>query len=107
LTVIVQRYSIKAKPGRSQEAIDLILSEAKVQRDRGSYAHAFRAYTPQLSGQPERQLLFEWEFEDLAQFQSWLDGWFAQSTSPAYLEKWHELVEQGTGTNEIWNLHTL
>jgi hypothetical protein len=105
--VIVQRFSIKAKPGYRQEAIDLVLSEVKAQRERGNYMHAFRAYAPQFSGQPERQLLLEWEFEDLADFESMWDEWFALPTSPAYMEKWHELVEQGTATNEIWHLHTL
>jgi hypothetical protein len=103
--MIVQRYTVQVKPGRTEELVDLMLSHAAAREAEGRDFHAFRISTPSLSGQPGNRLMFELEFEDLAEFQAWWDEWFALPTSPPYLEKWNALIERGTDTNEIWNLH--
>jgi hypothetical protein len=105
-TMIVHREWIKAKPGRREEVAELALSELAAQREHGRFTRPFRVYTPRISGQPGRQVVIEWEFEDLAEFDDTWAEWFALPTTPAFLDKWNEAVEQRSAIDEIWNLHT-
>ena len=101
--MIVRRQLVKAKPGCRQQVVDLVLSELAAQRERGDYSGPFRVYTPRFSGQSWRQVILEWEFEDLAEHDQMFQQWFALPSTPAYMEKWHELVEPDD-VNEIWNV---
>jgi hypothetical protein len=51
--------------------------------------------------------VLEWEFEDLAEFDSAWAAWSQLPTTPAFSAKFDPLLEQGTATSEIWDVHTL
>ncbi len=103
--MIVQRQTLMAKPGCSQEAIDVVLAELAAEAwGIGLFTHALRAYTPRFSGQPGLELVIEWEFEDLVEFDRFWKEWSALPTTPAFSEKFNLLIEQGTYRNEIWNV---
>ena len=103
--MIVERTIVKAKPGRRDEAADLVLSELVAQRERGNYSRPFRVYTPRFSGQSHTRVILEWEYEDLAECERVWEEWLALPTTPAFWEKWNQLVEPDA-INEIWNVRT-
>ena len=103
--MIVARMTVKAKWGHRDEVADLVLSELVAQKERGNYARPFRVYTPEFSGQSSNVLILEWEYEDLAERDKMWTEWLALPTTPAYLEKWGELVDPYQ-VSEIWNVRT-
>lgn len=103
--MIVQRMTVTAKGNHAKDLMDLILSELVAQRERGNYSRPFRAYSPQFSGQPSNQLIFEWEYEDIAERDRVWAEWFALPTTLAYMEKWREWTEPGY-IDEIWKIRT-
>ena len=104
--MIVQRSIVKVKPGQDRDKVgDLVLSELVAQKERGNYSRPFRVYTPEFSGQPLNVLILEWEYEDLAEHDKVWAEWSALPTTPAFWEKWSELVEPGH-ISEIWNVRT-
>jgi hypothetical protein len=79
------------------EIAALIMAETK----RVGQTPVVRLYLPEIA--PFDQIAMEWEFADLAEYQSFWEEWFASPGGIAFLEKWNELTETG-GTNEIWTL---
>jgi hypothetical protein len=94
----------KAKQGQTQKLIDLVLSEVAADRDRSNHDYVFRAYTPEL-GQPWDEVVLEWEYENLTDYEQMWAKWWAQPTTPEYMKKWSELAEPGFVTT-MWNLRT-
>lgn len=99
--MIVQRTTVKARRGQTENAVELVLSEMA----RSDAARSCRVYTPMFSGQRTETLILEWEYEDLAEReQAWAD-WTALPTTPAFIKQWRELTE-GTLSTEIWEMRT-
>ena len=102
--MIVQRLTVKAKQGRTQELADLVSSEVVAQRKRGTVPHPCRICTPNI-GQPRDVVMVEWEWPDLATYSDYWPEWSQLPTTPEYWRKWDELAEPDW-TNEIWSLRT-
>jgi hypothetical protein len=95
--MIVNRQTMIVKPGCSDEAEALAVAETK----RVSFPHARRLYSSNLS--PFDRLVFEAEFENLAEHEKFWAEWRASPETAAFLKKFNDLLEAG-GTNEIWTL---
>ena len=98
--MIVNHRTLNVKPGRTQEAVELITAEIAADRERG-YSGAVRIYTPSI-GRFD-QLAVEWEYEDLAEYEKGWAEWRAQPTTAEFMKKWLQLTKGG-GINEIWDL---
>ena len=95
--MIVYRTTFKIKPGRMDEAVALCKAEEELY----PAPHAIRTYTDNLA--PNDTLAIEFEFENLAEMETFWAGWGAERGA-AFFEKINELRRSG-GINEIWNLH--
>jgi len=103
--MIVERMTIRAKQGRTEELADLVASEVVAQRKRGPRAQACRIHTPNI-GPHHDLVVVDWEWVDLADYERFWLQWGQLSTTPEFFRKWDELAEPGW-TNEIWNLRAL
>ena len=101
--MIAYQMIVTAKDGQTQELVDLVLAEDKVEIGRGRSA-PFRAYTANI-GPPHNQVILEWEYADLAEYERMWAEWAALPSPPAFMEKWRELAEPNL-TSRIWSLHT-
>ena len=102
--MLAYQIRVKAKQGQTQKLIDLVLSEVAADRKRINCDCVFRAYMAEF-GQPWDEVVLEWEYENLADYeQRWAD-WGAQPTTPQYMKKWNELTEPGFVTT-MWNMRT-
>ena len=95
--MIVNRQTMIVKPGRLDEAEALAVAETK----RVSFPHSRRLYSSNIS--PYDRLVFEAEFENLAEYEKFWAEWRASPETAAFQEKFNDLLEAG-GTNEIWTL---
>jgi hypothetical protein len=95
--MIANRRTFIVKPGCWDEAVALAVAETK----RVSFPHPERIYTSNI-GLFDR-LVYEAEFENLAEYEKYWAEWFATPEADAFLKKWNDLLEAG-GTNEIWTL---
>ena len=95
--MIVNRRTFVVKGGCWEEAVAMAVAETK----RLSHPHARRIYLSNIS--PFDTLVFEAEFENLAEYETFWADWFASPEGAAFAEKWDTLVRSG-GTNEIWTL---
>jgi hypothetical protein len=101
--MIVYQMIVTAKGGQTQELVDLVLAEDKAEIERGRSAPS-RAYTANI-GPPFNQVILEWEYVDLAEYERMWTEWAALPSTPAFMEKWRELAEPDF-TSRIWSLHT-
>lgn len=95
--MIVNRRTFVVKSGCWDEAEALAVAET----NRVSFPHLRRLYSSNIS--PFDRLVFEAEFENLAEYEKFWAEWFAAPESAVFLKKWDDLLEAG-GTNEIWTL---
>ena len=95
--MIVNRRTFVVKEGCWDEALALTVAETK----RVSFPHPRRLYSSNIS--PFDRLVFEAEFENLAEYVKFWAEWFASPEGAAFMEKWDTLTKSG-GTNEIWTL---
>ena len=99
--MIATRQTFKVKPGRMQEAVELVAKEIAAERERSGHSGRTRVYTPNIAR--FNQLAVEWKYESLAEHESFWAQWNARPTTAAFFQKWAE-VSEGDGTAEIWNL---
>jgi hypothetical protein len=60
-----------------------------------------RVYVPKIS--PLNRVVFEQEYENLAEWERLRDEWSASEYAAEFMPKWYEVVEGG-GTEEVWEL---
>ena len=95
--MIVNRRTFIAKRGRTRDLVALMLAEQ---------AHlnlpiTFRVYSSNIA--PFDQVVGEWEFENLVEYDKFWNDWFAMPGNADFMEKWYALTENG-GSSQIWNL---
>jgi hypothetical protein len=95
--MIVNRRTMIVKPGCWDEAVALVVAETK----RVSFPHPRRILTENIS--PFDRLVFEAEFENLAEYEKFWAEYLASPEAASFQEGWDDLVEAG-GANEIWSL---
>ena len=95
--MIVNRRTFVVKAGCWDEAEALAVAETK----RESFPHPQRIYSSNIS--PFDRLVYEAEFENLAEYEKYLADWFASPEGSAVAEKLNSMLESG-GKNEIWTL---
>ena len=95
--MIVNRRTFQVKGGCWEEAVALMVAETK----RVRLPHARRIYSSNIG--PFDRLVFEAEFENLADYEEFWAEWSASPEGDAFVEKWETLVKSG-GMNEIWTL---
>ena len=95
--MLVHRHIIQVKPGRGPEVIEML----KAEDERTGYTDKTRIYTSNIG--PVHTMIYEIEFENLSELEeSWTEWWSLPET-PAFMEKWNELIETG-GSSETWTL---
>lgn len=92
--MIVQRMTIKVKPGHMEDVLALL------KEDRKQMGRNHRLYEIDLG--TFNQVAIELEFEDMAAREKLWTEWGARPETAAFMEKWLEWTKGGT--NEIWNL---
>ena len=95
--MIVNRRTFLVKGGCWDEALALTGAEIS----RVSFPHARRLYSSNIG--PFDQLVFEAEFENLAEYEEFWAEYSASPEGAAFNEKFDTLLKSG-GTNEIWTL---
>jgi hypothetical protein len=99
--MIVTRHTFKIKGGRMQKAIELVVNEIAEERERSGYAGQTRVYASSIG--KFNELAVEWEYESLAEHESFWGQWNARPTTAAFFQEWSE-VAAGDGRAEIWTL---
>jgi hypothetical protein len=102
--MLVNRRTIRVKPGRTEELVALVKAEQVVDTERASVISTLRVYTP-IFGQFD-QVIFEWDYKSLADYEKQWAEWEAQPTTAGFMSKWLELVEPGM-TNEMWTVEVV
>lgn len=95
--MIVNRRTFIVKAGCWDEAEALVVADTKSE----SFPHPRRIYSSDIG--PHDRLVYEAEFENLAEYEKYWAEWFASHESVAFVKKFNDLLEAG-GTNEIWTL---
>ncbi len=93
--MIVQRLTFRAKSGQRAAAAEL----ARAERERVGGTH--RIYLSYLGRYDT--IAMDFDFEDLAEMESFWSEWFATPEAAAFLKEWNGLLEADR-TNEIWTL---
>jgi hypothetical protein len=93
--MIVRRSIHPLKPGKGQEAVDLIKETLS--------SYPIRIYTSQI-GPTFGTLAIEMEFESLADLEKATAEFNASAEGAAFFEKWYEVTKRTTGHAEIWTL---
>jgi hypothetical protein len=97
--MIVNRRTFDVKPGRMQEAVELVRKAQAALREDG-LTGAIRSYVSRIG--TLGQLSTEGEYESLTEYGKVWARFSARPTTPAFMEKWYEVVKGGT--NEIWTI---
>jgi hypothetical protein len=63
--------------------------------------HRSRIYTSNIG--PFQHIVNDIEFESLAQLAEYWQDWWSREETPAFMEKWNQLIESG-GSAETWNV---
>jgi len=100
--MIVHRTVYNIKKGRTPEAADLI----KSMKDYGipKPPHACRVYRPR--GGPRDELVVEMEFDTLAQYEEYMEGFWDASGAGDLLKKWLKVAVRG-GVQEFWRVEAV
>ena len=93
--MIVHRQTNIVKIGRMEEVIALVKAERE--RQNGTW----RIYVSDIG--PRDTIAFEFEFENLQDYEKGWSEWLATPEAGAFMDKWDDLVEPG-GADEIWNM---
>jgi len=96
--MIVQRLTCRVVPG----AVESIVAMLRGEQARPEGPRAMRIYNC-IYG-PANTVILELEFEEIGEVGAFWEAWFAEPTSPAFTEKWNQLVTK-TVSNEIWELY--
>ena len=83
------------KVPKQEEAIALVIAE------RERTGTTLRIYGPSIG--PFDVIAFEWEFENLEEYERLWAEWAATPEAAAFMEKWNEVTKPG-GAHEIWTL---
>jgi hypothetical protein len=95
--MLVNRRTFIVKNGCWDEAVAMAVAEVQ----RVGFPRATRLYVPKIG--PFSTLVFEAEFESLAEYEKFWAEYFASPEGVAFNEKLDTVTESG-GTNEIWAL---
>jgi hypothetical protein len=95
--MLVQRLNFQLKPGNQEKAVELI----KETQTMLETPHGVGIYTPNIG--PFNTLVYDIEFESLAEHEEFWAKWWALPETPAFMERWNELTDVG-GYSEIWTL---
>ena len=93
--MIVQRLTFRVRGGQRMAAAELAIAE----RERVGGTH--RIYLSYLGRYDT--IAMEFDFEDLAEMETFWSEWFATPESAAFLKQWNDLL-QARRTNEVWTL---
>ena len=93
--MIVNRRTFVVKRG----CMDAIVALSIAQREQ--IGRPYRIYVPEMG--PFDALAFEFEFENLQEYERVWAEWFGAPDAAEFMAKWYDLTEPG-GTNEIWTL---
>lgn len=95
--MLVDRRTFFVKRGRMEEAAPLLKSIMT------RYHHPLpvRVYAPYIGSID--LIALEIEFENLVQYQSFWDEWYARPESSEALKKWYDITEPGS-EQVIWSL---
>jgi len=95
--MIVQRNTFRVKPGKQPEIIEMMKAAHEMLGSR----NRSRIYTSNIG--PFQKIVNDIEFESLAQVAEYWEDWWSREETPAFMEKWNQLIESGGGA-EIWNV---
>jgi hypothetical protein len=93
--MIVQRLTYRIVPGTVENLVAMLREE----QGRSEDPRSMRIYNCMFG--PADTVVLELEFEDMSDIVPFWDAWFAEPTTPAFMEKWNQLVTE-TVSNEIW-----
>jgi len=100
--MLVMRMTEQAKQGCTSKLVEFFESWPD---DAPAPPHGWRIYWPtQFS--PWNEVIFEAEFESLAEHEAWWKEFWASPRSGEWLEKKRELTERG-GHGELWSVKVL
>ena len=94
--MLVHRVTWNVKPGKQEEAEELLRKAGEMYPS----PHVVRVYVPETG--PFNTLVYEVEFENLADYQAHWQKWYALPGRAEFMEKWNELVTGGG--DQLWNL---
>jgi hypothetical protein len=95
--MIVQRISVRAKPGRRDEVVEVL----KAERANLDDPSTMRVLTSNV-GAPWNTLVYELTSENLADSEQGWEEWNARPETPEVFEKWLQLVDDWS--SEYWNI---
>ena len=95
--MIVNRVSVRVKPGRRDKVVDLLKAE-RANLDDPSTMRILTSNT----GAPWNTLVYELTAENLADSERGWEEWGSRPETPAFMEKWLQLVDDWTA--EYWNI---
>jgi hypothetical protein len=90
--MIVQRITYTLRPGRMQEALDMVFSQIEKEPP----PHAVRVYSPGTGSWD--QITLKFEFESVAESDEHWGQWPAKPGTSEYLAKFNELITPPTGS---------
>jgi hypothetical protein len=95
--MIANRQTMIVKQGCWDEVVASVVAETC----RVSFPHPRRIFTANIG--PFDRLVFEAEFENLAEYEKFWAEYLASPEGAAFTEKLNSMLESG-GSNEIWTL---
>lgn len=99
--MIANRRIFNTRTGRRENAVEWLQREVAAEKALGGFPGKTRIYVSSI-GQFD-QVVYEAEFESLAEYEEAWATWAARPTTPDRMKEWREFVKPG-GTNEIWEL---
>jgi hypothetical protein len=95
--MLVHRQTFLVKPLKQQELSEL----CKEGFTMNPAPHGSRIFTNYIG--PGDTVVVDMEYENLTEYTDWWDKWWSLPETPAFMEKWLELVESG-GSDAFWNV---
>jgi len=95
--MIVQRMSIRAKPARRDEVVDLLKAERAKWHNPGSVRILVGGI-----GQAWNTVVEELTFENLAEYERGWKEWGSRPSMAEFAQKWNQVVDDWS--DEIWEI---
>ncbi|MFN8491777.1 MAG: hypothetical protein U0350_29525 [Caldilineaceae bacterium] len=99
--MFVDRRTFTVKAGRMEEALALSNAEHVRSRQRHGVTGTFRSLVGLVADFDT--LVFESEWNSLAEWEKFWQDWGASPEAAAFLQKWGEVAESGT-THQLWTV---
>ena len=90
---VMQRGVMKVVPGKMAEAMELNKKHMTISSRYGMPANTMRMYRPWLGGEHMHTVIFEIEWDSLAEMEAFFDKVMADPEMQALMPKWDELLD--------------